>query len=124
MASDKIVVIGGYLSPDMVDEVAGLGIYYGMYGVERIRSTVLNALRTLVSKYPHMKMNFVHTQRVYTKLSDKICCYMLTTFNSNACLRLSGESQQYLLSVNEQMLKKTRIYDILNRIYSIIVQDL
>lgn len=72
MASEKIVIISGYLSPDMVDEVAKLGIpfefYYGMYGVEKIRSTVLNTLRALVSKYPHMKMNFVHTQRVHTKL--------------------------------------------------------
>lgn len=71
-ASDKIVIISGYLSPDMVDEVATLGIpfefYYGMYGVEKIRSTVLDALRTLVAKHPNMKMNFVHTQRVHTKL--------------------------------------------------------
>lgn len=71
-ASDKIVIISGYLSPDMVDEVATLGIpfefYYGMYGVERIRSTVLNALRNLVSKHPNMRMNFVHTQRIHTKL--------------------------------------------------------
>lgn len=71
-ASDKIVIISGYLSPDMVDEVATLGIpfefYYGMYGVEKIRSTVLNALRTLVAIHPNMKMNFVHTQRVHTKL--------------------------------------------------------
>ena len=61
--SDKIVIISGYLSPDMVDEVASLGIpfefYYGMYGVERIRSTVLSALQMLVSKHSHMKMNFV-----------------------------------------------------------------
>lgn len=54
-ASDNIVIISGYLSPDMVDKVAALNIpfefYYGMYGVEGIRSTVLGALRAIVSKY-------------------------------------------------------------------------
>lgn len=43
-ASDKIVIISGYLSPDMVDEVATLGIpfefYYGMYGVEKMNDAL------------------------------------------------------------------------------------
>ena len=72
--SDKIVVITGYFSPDVIDEIATLGIpfefYYGMYAVDNIRATVLKALRSIVSSRPNLSINVVHTQRVHTK------CYL------------------------------------------------
>lgn len=36
--SDQIIIITGYFSPDMIDEIAKMGVpfvyYYGMYGID------------------------------------------------------------------------------------------
>ena len=38
--SDQIIIITGYFSPDMIDEIAKMGVpfvyYYGMYGIDKI----------------------------------------------------------------------------------------
>lgn len=37
--SDQIIIITGYFSPDMIDEIAKMGVpfvyYYGMYGIDK-----------------------------------------------------------------------------------------
>lgn len=39
--SDQIIIITGYFSPDMIDEIAKMGVpfvyYYGMYGIDCMR---------------------------------------------------------------------------------------
>ena len=73
-SSDKIVIITGYFSPDIIDKVAALGkpfeYYYGMYGVDKIRKKILDVMRNITSQYPNLKIAFVNTQRVHTK------CYL------------------------------------------------
>lgn len=42
--SDQIIIITGYFSPDMIDEIAKMGVpfvyYYGMYGIDKIAKPV------------------------------------------------------------------------------------
>ena len=46
--SDRVTIITGYFSPDMIDEIAKLGIqfvyYYGMYGIDKITKPVYDKL--------------------------------------------------------------------------------
>ena len=46
--SDQIIIITGYFSPDMIDEIAKMGVpfvyYYGMYGIDKIAKPVYDKL--------------------------------------------------------------------------------
>ena len=79
-SSDRIVIITGYFSPDIIDKIAALGkpfeYYYGMYGVDKIRLSVLSALRNINAQYSNLKISFVNTQRVHTK------CYLFYDSNN------------------------------------------
>ena len=109
-SSDKIVIITGYFSPDIIDKIAALGkpfeYYYGMYGVDKIRSSVLFALRKITLKYSNLKISFVNTQRVHTK------CYLFYDGNSvfNAMVGSANCSMQGLCStVNAEMLAELNL---------------
>ncbi len=113
--SDKIVVITGYFSPDVIEEIADLGIpfefYYGMYAVDKIRAGVLKALRGIVSSRSNLAINVVHMQRVHTK------CYlfykdgaMFNAFVGSANCSMQGlcssKNAEMLAELNTTVLKK------------------
>lgn len=72
--SDQIIIITGYFSPDMIDEIAKMGVpfvyYYGMYGIDKIAKPVYDKLISINNSNSNLKLKFVHTQRVHTK------CYL------------------------------------------------
>ena len=124
--SDKIVIITGYLSPEIIDEIAALGkpfeFYYGMYAVDKIGSTVLTALRAIVSSRKNMSISVVHEQRVHTK------CYLFYKDNLifNALVGSANCSKQGLCSspnaemlaeLNMEVLKKSEYLVKLDRYY-------
>ena len=109
-SSDRIVIITGYFSPDIIDKIAALGkpfeYYYGMYGVDKIRSSVLSALRNINAKYSNLKISFVNTQRVHTK------CYLFYDNNNmfNAMVGSANCSMQGLCSTaNAEMLAELNL---------------
>ena len=109
-SSDKVVIITGYFSPDIIDKVASTGkefeYYYGMYGVDKIKKTVLNALKTVDAKYPNLSIFFVNTQRVHTK------CYIFYNSNKvvNSLVGSANCSSQGLGSVkNAEMLAELNL---------------
>ena len=77
--SDQIIIITGYFSPDMIDEIAKMGVpfvyYYGMYGIDKIAKPVYDKLISINNSNSNLKLKFVHTQRVHTK------CYLF--YNAN-----------------------------------------
>ena len=109
-SSDRIVIITGYFSPDIIDKIAELGkpfeYYYGMYGVDKIRPSVLSALRNINAKYSNLKISFVNTQRVHTK------CYLFYDSNNmfNAMVGSANCSMQGLCSMaNAEMLAELNL---------------
>ena len=109
-SSDRIVIITGYFSPDIIDKIAALGkpfeYYYGMYGVDKIRPSVLSALRNINAKYSNLKISFVNTQRVHTK------CYLFYDSNNmfNAMAGSANCSMQGLCSMaNAEMLAELNL---------------
>lgn len=109
-SSDRIVIITGYFSPDIIDKIAALGkpfeYYYGMYGVDKIRPSVLSALRNINAKYSNLEISFVNTQRVHTK------CYLFYDSNNmfNAMVGSANCSMQGLCSMaNAEMLAELNL---------------
>lgn len=69
--SDEIKIISGYLSPDVIMDIANLGIpftfYFGMYPVEGIAASILNQLKIMDGSLPNLTVNIVNQYRVHTK---------------------------------------------------------
>lgn len=77
-ASDEIIIISGYFSLDILEEIAKLGIrttfYYGMYLRNGISVTYYNCFGKLKSTYPNLTIKIPVSYHVHTK------CYV---FKSN-----------------------------------------
>ena len=56
----------------MIDEIAKMGVpfvyYYGMYGIDKIAKPVYDKLISINNSNSNLKLKFVHTQRVHTKM--------------------------------------------------------
>ena len=110
---DQIVIISGYSSPDIVEEIAKLGkpttFYYGMYGAEGITERQLISFRTLQTKYANMRIQLVYKHRVHTKayliLNDDNISHAFVgsaNFSSNG---LTGvKNSEMLVELNKQEL--------------------
>ena len=103
--SDQIIIITGYFSPDMIDEIAKMGVpfvyYYGMYGIDKIAKPVYDKLISINNSNSNLKLKFVHTQRVHTK------CYLFykNTKLENALVGSANCSINGLCSIeNAEML--------------------
>lgn len=72
--SDKVVIISGYFSPDVIDEIAKLNVpftfYYGMYAIDKITEPIHNKLKLIVAANSNLTLKFVDSQRVHIK------CYL------------------------------------------------
>ena len=110
---DQIVIISGYSSPDIVEEIAKLEkpttFYYGMYGAEGITERQLTSFRTLQTKYANMRIQLVYKHRVHTKayliLNDDNISHAFVgsaNFSSNG---LTGvKNSEMLVELNKQEL--------------------
>lgn len=120
--SDQIIIITGYFSPDMIDEIAKMGVpfvyYYGMYGIDKIAKPVYDKLISINNSNSNLKLKFVHTQRVHTK------CYLFykNTKLENALVGSANCSINGLCSIeNAEMLielnKKKNIFTLRGSIF-------
>lgn len=109
---DEIIIISGYFSADMLEEIAKLGLqtdfYYGMYGKSGITELQAKALGNLETKYPNFSAKIVFDYHVHTK------CYIFkrggTSFEamvgsanvSNSGLAC-GKNSELLMSIKDSM---------------------
>lgn len=72
--SDEIVIISGFFSIDIIENIAKKGIpttfYYGMYLRNGISVSYYNSFKRLETTYPNLKINIPIAYHVHTK------CYM------------------------------------------------
>lgn len=70
-SSDEIIIISGYYSPNILADVALLGItttfYYGMYDNDGITPVQHAKLGTLETLFPNFTANIVYSYHVHTK---------------------------------------------------------
>ena len=92
--SDQIIIITGYFSPDMIDEIAKMGVpfvyYYGMYGIDKIAKPVYDKLISINNSNSNLKLKFVHTQRVHQKYTYEDACRLLNWERNEVPLNIGG----------------------------------
>ena len=80
--SDEIIIISGYFSIDILEEIAKQGVpttyYYGMYLKNGISQTNYSSFQRLEMAYPNLKINIPISYHVHTK------CYIFR--NSGATI--------------------------------------
>ncbi|HCJ75235.1 MAG TPA: hypothetical protein DHV88_02175 [Roseburia sp.] len=112
--SDQVIIITGYFSPDMIDEIAQIGIpfvyYYGMYGMDKIAKPVYDKLVSINNNYRNLNLKFVHTQRVHTKCylfykNNKLVNALVGSANCSINGLCSIENSEMLIELNEEELK-------------------
>lgn len=82
--SDEIIIISGFFSIDIIENIAKQGIpttfYYGMYLRNGISSSNYNSFKRLEATYPNLKINIPIAYHIHTK------CYIFKkagiTFNA------------------------------------------
>lgn len=115
--SDQIIIITGYFSPDMIDEIAKMGVpfvyYYGMYGIDKIAKPVYDKLISINNSNSNLKLKFVHTQRVHTKCylfykNTKLENALVGSANCSINGLCSIENAEMLIELNKKELKSDR----------------
>lgn len=103
--SDNIIIVSGYFSPDIIDEIAKLNVqfsfYYGMYAIDRISDIVYKKMKNIEASNSNLTLKFVNMQRVHTK------CYLFYKNGKmfNALVGSANCSRQGLSSpANSEML--------------------
>ncbi len=70
-SSDEIIIISGYFSIDIIENIAKYGIpttfYYGMYLRNGISPSYYSAFQRLEATYPNLKINIPIAYHVHTK---------------------------------------------------------
>lgn len=112
--SDRVIIITGYFSPDIIDEIAKTGIefvyYYGMYGIDKIAKPVYDKLVSINNSYPGLQLKFVYTQRVHTKCylfykKGKLVNALVGSANCSLNGLCSIKNAEMLIELNEKELK-------------------
>lgn len=70
-SSDEIIIISGFFSIDIIENIAKKGIptifYYGMYLRNGISTSHYNSFKRLEAAYPNLKINILVAYHVHTK---------------------------------------------------------
>jgi len=70
-SSDEIIIISGFFSIDIIENIARKGIptvfYYGMYLRNGISTSYYNSFKRLEATYPNLKINIPIAYHVHTK---------------------------------------------------------
>lgn len=82
--SDEVIIISGYTSPDILEEIAKTGkpvtFFYGMYRKNGLSLPYASAFSNIETKYPNFVINIPYDYHVHTK------CYIFrkagVTFNA------------------------------------------
>ena len=87
--SDKIVIISGYTTPDIIEDIAKVNVemifYYGMYYTDGITPVLHNKLKKLDVAHSNLTIKIVKEHRVHTK------CYLFYK-NGNLVNALVGSA--------------------------------
>ena len=106
--SDEIIIISGYYSPNILADVASLGIettfYYGMYdsdGITPVQHGKLGALETLYSNFKaYIVYNYhVHTKCYIFKKGDLVTRILVGSANASTNGLESGRNSEMLVDV-------------------------
>lgn len=106
--SDEIIIISGYFSIDILEEIAKRGInttfYYGMYLRNGISMANYSALETLDSTYGHLKIMIplayhVHTKCYIFKKDGKIINALVGSANCSSSALDTTQNSELLLPV-------------------------
>lgn len=120
MKSDKIIIISGFATPNVIEEIARTGkevlFYYGMYKKGGLTPLTLKKLKNLDYIYPNLTINIVNDYHVHTK------CYLF--FNSGNLINslvgsancsvdgLCGcDNSEMLIELNSNELKSSNYLD-------------
>lgn len=113
--SDKVVIISGYFSPDIIEEIAKLNVsftfYYGMYAIDKISDIVYRKMKSIDTSNGNLTLKFVNTQRVHTKCylfykDEMICNAMVGSANCSVQGLCSPENSEMLIELNSNVLKE------------------
>lgn len=104
-ASDEIIIISGYFSIDIIENIAQQGIpttfYYGMYLRNGITPSYYNSFKRLEATYPNLKINIPIAYHVHTK------CYIFKKggLSINALVGSANASNSALITTpNSELL--------------------
>jgi len=116
---DKLIVISGYSSPDVIETISKNGkpvsFYYGMYGAEGITERQLNSFKELQQKYPNLCIQLVHTHRVHTKCylfikEDQVKHALVGSANFSSNGLLGKKNSEMLVELNSNELSQDSDY--------------
>ena len=108
-AHDDVLIISGYFSSDVIEDIAKTGknvtFYYGMYPWSQITTLQHNSFQKLESLYSNLTINIVTDYHVHTK------CYLFTSptdeialigsANCSSSGLLSDKNCEMLIDVND-----------------------
>ena len=112
--SDKVIIISGFTTPDVIDSIAKLGtkitFYYGMYCMDGITSLTHDKLKEIDSKYGNLDINIVNDYHVHTKCylffkTGKLKNALVGSANCSRNGLASDENSEMLVELNEDELK-------------------
>ncbi len=112
--SDKIIIISGFATPNVIEEIAKTGrevvFYYGMYRKRGLTILTLEKLKALDATYPNLTVNIVNDYHVHTKCylffnSKKIINSLVGSANCSVDGLFSGENSELLVELNKDELK-------------------
>lgn len=127
--SDKLIIISGYTTPDVIEEIANLGIdmtfYYGMYRRGGMTPLLHRKLNSLNAKYSNLTIKIVNDYHVHTKCyiffkKGKVINALVGSANCSIDGLSSGENSEMLVELNKTELKNNsylvRIEDYANSV--------
>ena len=116
-ASDKIVIVSGYATPDIIEEIAFVGVemtfYYGMYRMDGITPLLHNKLKALDANYSNLVINIVNDHHVHTKCylfykNGYVQSALVGSANCSINGLSSGKNSEMLVELNGNELKNVK----------------
>ena len=113
-ASDKIIIISGFATPDTVEEIAQTGVeitfYYGMYRKHGLTEITYNKLKTIDSTYDNLNIYIVNDYHVHSKCylfysAGVLSNVLVGSANCSADGLTSGLNSEILVELNLNELK-------------------
>lgn len=116
LKSDKIIIISGFATPNIIEEIAKTGkevlFYYGMYRKRGLTALTFEKLKKLDNSYPNLSVYIVNDYHVHTKCylffnSGKIINSLVGSANCSFDGLLSGTNSEMLVELNNNELNNS-----------------
>lgn len=108
-ASDKVVIVSGFATPDTVEDIAKSGVetifYYGMYRKHGLTKLTLDKLRMIHNAYSNLTVKIVYDYHVHTKCylfykSNQLFDALVGSANCSIDGLSSGKNSEMLVEIN------------------------